>query len=160
MPQRSLHSPVGDLTVSEEDGEIVSLDWGWGAAQSDTPLLRDAVRQLNEYFDGERTDFDLPLAQAPSKFAARMREAMCAIPYGQTLTYGEIAEALKSSAQAVGQSCGANRIPIIVPCHRILAATGLGGYSGDGGLETKTALLCLEGAMDLGHGANFQGRLL
>lgn len=160
MPQRSLHSPVGDLTVSEEDGRVVSLDWGWGAVQDDTPLLRDAVSQLNEYFDADREHFDLPLAPAPSGFGARMRDAMSAIPYGKTRTYGEIAADLQSSAQAVGQSCGANRIPIIVPCHRVLAAAGMGGYSGDGGLETKAALLRLEGAMSETGSNDPQGRLL
>jgi len=160
LPQRSLHSPVGDLTISEEDGEIVSLDWGWGAVQSDTPTLRTAIRQLNEYFDGEREAFDLKLAAAPTAFAARMRAAMIAIPYGKTRTYGEVASDLGSSAQAIGQSCGANHIPIIVPCHRILAATGLGGYSGDGGLEAKTALLRLEGVLNASDHNDPQRRLL
>lgn len=159
MPQRSLHSPVGDLTISEEDGKIVSLDWGWGAVQSDTPALRKAIGQLNEYFDGEREAFDLDLAGAPTEFAARMRAAMIAIPYGKTRTYGEVASSLGSSAQAIGQSCGANHIPIIVPCHRILAATGLGGYSGDGGLETKAALLRLENSTGQPGASDQQGRL-
>lgn len=143
-----MHSPIGDLSVAEEDGVIVSLDWGWGAAQSATPVLRAAIDQLDAFFDGTLTQFDLPLGPAPSSFGERTRAAMCAIPYGHTRSYGELAQDLGSSARAVGRACGANVIPIIVPCHRVLAAGGgMGGYSGDGGLETKAALLRLEGAL-------------
>ncbi len=148
MPQLSLHSPVGDLTVSEENGAIVSLDWGWGADQSETPLLLEAKRQLDAYFDGDLTEFDLPLRPGGTAFQNRVVGAMCAIPYGETVTYGGLAHQLGSVARAVGQACGANHIPIIVPCHRVLAADDrLGGYSGDGGLETKVALLRLEGVL-------------
>ena len=70
---------------------------------------------------------------------------MLDIPSGQVQTYGQIAKKIGSAARAVGMACGANPIPIIIPCHRIVAATGLGGYSGDGGLVTKQALLDLEG---------------
>ncbi len=72
---------------------------------------------------------------------------MQAIPCGDTRTYGALAKDLDSSARAVGMACGANPIPVIIPCHRILAATGLGGFSGQGGVETKAALLRLEGAL-------------
>ncbi len=74
-----------------------------------------------------------------------MFDAMRAIPYGQTRTYGDIAGDLGTYGQPVGQACGANPIPVIIPCHRVLSATGLGGYSGQGGIETKIALLKLEG---------------
>ena len=153
MPQRSLHSPIGDLTVSEEDGMIVSVDWGWGAQQSDTPLLAEAVRQLHAYFDGDLTAFDLPLAPPGTTHQKTVWRAMYAIPYGHTWTYGDLATASGSVARAVGAACGANPIPVIIPCHRVLAAGGpkghlkLGGYSGDGGIETKAALLRLEGAL-------------
>lgn len=143
-----MHSPIGDLSVAEESGMIVSLDWGWGAEQTQTPLLCAATQQLEEFFDGTLTQFDLPLAPAPTAFGERMRAAMCAIPYGHTRSYGELALSLGSAARAVGRACGANTIPIIVPCHRVLAAGGgMGGYSGDGGLETKAALLRLEGVL-------------
>lgn len=143
-----MHSPIGDLSVAEDGGLIVSLDWGWGAEQTKTPLLCAATQQLEDFFDGRLTEFDLPLAPAPTAFGQQMRTAMCAIPYGHTRSYGEIAQSLGSAARAVGRACGANTIPIIVPCHRVLAAGGrMGGYSGDGGLETKTALLHLEGVL-------------
>ncbi len=145
MPQLSLHGPLGDLTLSEEAGAIVALDWGWGAVQKETPLLRLARRQLDRYFDGEAQIFDLPLAPAGSAFHRRVWRALCAIPYGQTRTYGDIARSLASGARAVGTACGRNPIPILIPCHRVLGAGGaLGGYSADGGPATKRALLDLE----------------
>lgn len=147
MPQLSLHSPVGDLTVSEENGAIVALDWGWGRDQDTTPLLRRTRDQLNAYFDGDATDFDLPLEPAGSPFQRRVWTAMREIPAGGTETYGSLADRIDGIARAVGTACGRNPIPIIIPCHRVVAANGLGGYSGDGGLETKVALLRLEGAL-------------
>ena len=148
MPQLSLHSPVGDLTLFEEDGALVALDWGWTPAQGETPMLREARRQLEGYFDGDPAPFELPLAAAGSDYQRRVWERMRTIPLGRTLSYGELAAELGSAARAVGTACGANPIPIIVPCHRVIAADGnLGGYSGEGGVETKQALLHLEGAL-------------
>lgn len=139
-----LLSPIGPFRVTERDGRIVSADW-LPAPPPDTPLLRRALAQVTEWFAGTRHQFDLPLEPAAG-FAVRMREAMLAIPYGETRTYGEIADKLEISAQAVGQGCGANPFPLIVPCHRVLGANGTGGYSGAGGVETKIALLRHEGA--------------
>ncbi len=147
MPQLSMHSPVGDLTISEDGGAIVSLDWGWGAIQTDTPLLLKAKDQLEHYFDGDRSKFALPLIPHGTPYQQKVWAAMRRIPYGRTATYGELAKSLDSAARAVGRSCGQNPLPILIPCHRVVGADGkLGGYSGDGGLETKTALLRLEGA--------------
>ncbi|MGD8325582.1 MAG: methylated-DNA--[protein]-cysteine S-methyltransferase [Sphingomonadales bacterium] len=149
MPQISLHSPVGDITLSEDDGAIVALDWGWGRDQDETPLLKEAVRQLNRYFDGEEIEFDLPLRPYGTKFQQSVWKKMLSIPYGKTMTYGEMAGELNSVARAVGGACRINPIPIIIPCHRVLAANGkLGGYTADGGIETKEALLRLEGAIE------------
>jgi len=147
MPQISMHSPVGDITVSEQDGEIVALDWGWGRDQTPTPLLERTRQQLEDYFDGGMTSFDLPLAPAGTSFQRAVWSEMQKIPPGYTKTYGDVATTLTSAARAVGVACGANPIPIIIPCHRILAANSLGGYSGSGGIETKVALLRLEGAL-------------
>lgn len=148
MSQLSMHSPVGDITISEDDGAIVSVDWGWGAMQSETPLLLEAKRQLNLYFDGELQKFDLKLRPYGSEFKKQVWRAMLRIPYGSTDTYGKIAAELDATARSVGGACGANPIPIIIPCHRILAANGgMGGYSGEGGVETKVFLLRLEGAL-------------
>ena len=144
MSQISMHAPIGDLTISAEDNIIVSLDWGWAQEQNTNTLLQDAKSQLNDYFDGLRKNFDLPLEPPGTKFQQRVWSMMEQIPYGKTITYGEIAKALSSSARAVGMACGANPIPVIIPCHRVVAANDMGGYSGDGGVETKRALLCLE----------------
>ncbi|MBN8892359.1 MAG: methylated-DNA--[protein]-cysteine S-methyltransferase [Rhodospirillales bacterium] len=133
MPQLSLHTPVGDLTVSEEDGAIVAIDWGWGRDQTETPLLRRARDQLHAYFDRTRTSFDLPLAPAGTRN-----------PHGQTRSYLDIAREAGGSPRSVGGANGANPIPIVIPCHRVLATTGIGGYSGSGGLDTKRFLLSLE----------------
>lgn len=144
MSQTSMHAPIGDLTISAEDNIIVSLDWGWAQEQNTNTLLQDAKSQLNDYFDGLRKNFDLPLEPPGTKFQQRVWSTMEQIPYGKTMTYGEIAKALGSSARAVGMACGANPIPVIIPCHRVVAANDMGGYSGGGGVETKKALLHLE----------------
>ncbi|MBW8270462.1 methylated-DNA--[protein]-cysteine S-methyltransferase [Caldovatus aquaticus] len=146
MPQLSLHTPCGELTLTEEDGAIVALDWGRGRDQAPTPLLRRAAAQLQDYFDGLRTGFDLPLSPAGgTPFRRRVWAALRAIPPGETRSYAALARQLGSAPRAVGQACGANPIPILIPCHRVVAADGsLGGYSGGDGLATKRFLLDLE----------------
>ncbi len=149
-PQLFWPSPVGDLTVSEDDGAIVSLDFGRGMTQTHTALLNTAVEQLAAYFDGSLTRFDLPLNPHGTAFQQRVWELMVAIPYGGTRAYDDLARDLSSAPRAVGGACGANPIPVIIPCHRVLAAGGkMGGYSGGEGLPTKIALLRLEGALAL-----------
>ncbi len=137
-------SPLGTLTICEDGGHIVRLGWDDDADDAPTPLLHEAARQLGKYFAGELTRFDLPLKPEGSDFGKRVWQAMSAIPYGETATYGALAQRLGSSARAVGGACGANPIPVIVPCHRVVARSGNGGYSGHGGLGTKTFLLALE----------------
>jgi methylated-DNA-[protein]-cysteine S-methyltransferase len=145
MPQLSFLTPLGPLTLSEEDGAIVALDWGTGRDQAETPLLLEAREQLQDYFDSQRTGFDLPLAPFGSAFRQKVWAALRAIPPGETRGYGDLAKALGTAARAVGQANGANPIPIIIPCHRVVGAGGLlGGYSGGEGPETKRYLLELE----------------
>ncbi|MCW8088137.1 methylated-DNA--[protein]-cysteine S-methyltransferase [Sabulicella glaciei] len=145
MPQLSLHTPLGEITVTEEEGAIVALDWGRGRDQEATPLLEAARDQLHAYFDGERTSFQLPLAPHGTAFQRRVWAALCRIPSGTTCSYLEVAREVGSAPRAVGQANGRNPIPIIIPCHRVIAADGgAGGYSGDGGLDTKRFLLALE----------------
>ena len=144
MPQKSMHSPIGDLTISCEDGALVALDWGWARDQASDDLLERAKSQLDAYFDGKAETFDLPLAPAGTDFQHRVWTLMSSISYGEIMSYGEMAKALNSAARAVGMACGANPIPVIIPCHRVLAANGMGGYSGEGSVETKVALLRLE----------------
>jgi len=144
LPQLSFHTPLGGLTVSEEDGAIVAIDWGWGRDQTETPLLLRAREQLQEYFDGLRTGFELPLAPQGTAYRRRVWAALCTIPPGQTRTYADIARLVGGSARSVGQANGANPIPVIIPCHRVVATGGIGGYSGGEGLLTKRFLLQLE----------------
>jgi methylated-DNA-[protein]-cysteine S-methyltransferase len=139
--------PLGPLTLTERDGWIVALDWREEAGEG-SPLLDEALRQLDAYFSRKRMAFDLPLAFSGG-LTGRVQRAMAAIPYGETRTYGDLARDLGVPAQAVGQACGANSLPVLVPCHRVLAADGLGGFSAKGGVETKVALLRLEGAASL-----------
>jgi len=150
MGHVSLLSPVGPLTVWARDGAVTRVDW---EDRPDAPrgeqVLEAARDQLRAYFDGRRTAFDVPMAPRGSGFQQEFYAALCAIPFGETRTYGDLAGDLGVSAQAIGQACGANPIPILIPCHRVLAASGLGGYSGKGGVEAKVALLKLEGAASL-----------
>lgn len=147
MPQFSMLTPIGELAISEDDGHIVALDWGSGKFQDETPLLKAARDQLNAYFDGKLKHFDLPLLPAGSAHQIKVWGAMCEIPPGEVMAYGELAKRIRSSAQAVGQACGSNPIPIIIPCHRVVTVGKRpGGHSGDGGAETKCALLAIEGA--------------
>ena len=146
-----MDSPVGPLKLTSDGRAITSLEWAAAPAGSDDPLLSEAVRQLQAYFAARLEEFDLPLAPVANQatFQQRFASALCAIPFGETRSYGDLAKTLDVSAQAIGQACGANRIPILIPCHRVLAAGGLGGYSGAGGIETKIALLKHEGAASL-----------
>lgn len=149
MWSASIRTPVGELTVFEAEGAIVQLNWGRAEAPDNTPLLQETLRQLEAYFAGSLTVFDLPLNPAGSEFQKAVCAAMSAIPFGETRTYGDIAKELGGAAQPVGNACGANPIPVIIPCHRVLGANGLGGFSGAGGVETKVALLRHEGAAGL-----------
>jgi methylated-DNA-[protein]-cysteine S-methyltransferase len=153
MSQLSMHSPIIDITITELENAIIALDWGWSPFQDGSSLLTEAKRQLDLYFDGDLTEFDLPIQPMGTKHQEKVWQAMREIPYGETVTYGELAKEIGSASQAVGTACGRNPIPILVPCHRVVGAAGkLGGYSGDGGLYTKRALLVLEGALTVEEG--------
>lgn len=124
----------------------------WGAVDNpvDSPLICEALQQLEAYCSGARTTFDLPLRVDGGPLQKAVCAAMQAIPFGDTRTYGEIARDVGASAQAVGQACGGNPLPILIPCHRVMGAGGkLTGFSGAGGVETKIALLRHEGAASL-----------
>lgn len=152
MPQLSFNTPLGPLTVTAEDDVILSVDWGWAAEVEETPLLAAARDQIQDYFDGTRRAFDLPLDPPGTAFQKRVWQAMGTIGYGEVLTYGAVAKAVGSAPRAIGQACARNPLPILVPCHRVLGAAnrGLGHYSGPDGpddLEAKCRLLRLEGAL-------------
>lgn len=146
MPQLSLHSPLGPLTITEEDGAIIALDWGWGRDQTETPLLCEARDWLDQWFDKPVGAFPYPMKPWGTDYQKKVWAALCEIPLGETRTYKQIAEKVGGSARSVGQAVGRNPVPILIPCHRVVAAHGLGGYSGDGGVDDKVWLLEFEGA--------------
>ncbi|MDH3740905.1 MAG: methylated-DNA--[protein]-cysteine S-methyltransferase [Hyphomicrobiales bacterium] len=145
----TVDTTMGPLSLVEENGHITKLLWHAEENGVRTPVLETAAEQLKAYFDGELETFDLPLAPAGTDFQQQVYAAMLAIPKGETRTYGDIANDLGVPAQPVGQACGSNPIPIIIPCHRVVGSDGLGGFSGCGGVETKVQLLQHEGAYSL-----------
>lgn len=139
-------TPLGPLTLTADAEGLTAVDFKSVPGGAATPLLAEARRQIAAYFTGTQKEFSLPLNPTGTPFQRRVWAALSAIPYGETRTYGALARNLGSGPRAVGGACGKNPLPLIVPCHRVLASTGLGGYSGGEGGITKTALLRLEGA--------------
>ena len=139
---------IGPLTIGEENGDITDVFFGMpqaGAKMGDTPVIRDAVLQLVEYFFNGRQEFDLPLAPVGTEFQVKVWDQLKSIPYGETRSYSDIAAAVgnQKAVRAVASAIGKNPISIIVPCHRVISANGdIGGYAG--GVETKRYLLALE----------------
>ncbi len=148
----SLHeTPVGAVVLAMNgEGALTHLQFagrfavprGWRRDDACFDVVR---RQLDEYFTARRQRFDIALAPHGTAFQRRVWQALCDIPFGQTITYAELARRVgkPGAARAVGQANGANPIAIIIPCHRVVAAGGIGGYAG--GLEIKRKLLALEG---------------
>jgi len=145
------HSNAGYLTLISDDHYIRKLEFGkkelsaWNAVEEPHPLLQEASRQLEEYLNGERTEFDLPLAPDGTEFQKSVWTALLQIPYGQVSTYGNLAAQIgkPKAARAVGGACHKNPIAIIIPCHRAIGSNGsLTGFGG--GLPLKRWLLELE----------------
>jgi methylated-DNA-[protein]-cysteine S-methyltransferase len=148
-----MDSPVGPLTLVAADGALCGLYMDGQRhlpavetfGQRDDIVLADAVGQVEEYFAGRRTQFDVPLAFAGTQFQQLVWNALCTIPYGHTVSYGLIAQQIGTPAasRAVGLANGRNPIGIVIPCHRVVGSTGqLTGYGG--GLQRKQFLLDLE----------------
>jgi methylated-DNA-[protein]-cysteine S-methyltransferase len=147
MPRLSLETPVGRIVICEEAGFITAVIWGGEPADQPSDLLLRATRDLAAYFAGEPQAFDLPVRPAGSATERAVWREMAGIPYGRTRTYGALAKATGQTARAVGQACGRNPIPILLPCHRVVSASGLGGFSAPGGVDWKSRLLVLERAL-------------
>jgi methylated-DNA-[protein]-cysteine S-methyltransferase len=150
LTYRTVSTPLGDITaVADEDGltqVILAGDDGSVLAEATEggPIVDAAATQLAEYFAGERMAFDVPLTPQGTEFQQTVWKALGDVPFGTTATYGEIARAIGqlTATRAVGAANGRNPIPIIIPCHRVIGASGeLTGYSGGGGIETKRRLL-------------------
>ena len=142
----SVETPIGPLWLAAADGGLGSIAFeGPAGARSEHPLLRETEEQLRAYFAGELQCFDLPLAPRGTEFQRRVWDAVAAIPHGTTTTYSGLAAVIGSprASRAVGAANGRNPLPIVVPCHRVIGASGaLTGYGG--GLDVKRALLALE----------------
>jgi methylated-DNA-[protein]-cysteine S-methyltransferase len=148
--RHSFECPLGHISLTAQAGRLTELTWSLDPPEdrfgSPDDLLIDAEAQITAYFGGRLRAFDLPLGAAGTEYQTQVWRAIAAIPFGASETYGTLAQKLGNGARAVGNAAGANPIPLIVPCHRVLAAGGtLGGYSGSGGLEAKRFLLRLEG---------------
>ena len=124
---------VGVKTRGEQVTEIRYLPPSVKVAEAKNPLAARAALQLESYRENPDTRFDLPLLVEGTPFQRRLWDALCEIPRGKTLTYGELAQRLGDASvamcRAVGQACGDNRLPIVIPCHRVVAANGLGGFA-------------------------------
>jgi len=152
---KTMRSPVGQLTLVGSDRGLAAVLWEdddpsrvrLGDLQADAshPLLRQAQQQLEEYFAGKRRNFTVKLDPAGTQFQNKVWNALRSIPFGETRSYGQIADQIGSAkaVRAVGAANGANPLSIIVPCHRVIGANGkLTGFAG--GLEVKARLLALE----------------
>jgi methylated-DNA-[protein]-cysteine S-methyltransferase len=152
-----LDTPIGKLLLAGDEqgvhritfppkgkpGQAAAPEEGW--IESARGPLKEAVRQLKEYFAGRRTEFDLPLAPEGTGFQKSVWRQLCDIPYGETISYGELARRLGNpkASRAVGAANGSNPLPIVVPCHRVIGANGkMTGFGG--GIPVKEALLALE----------------
>ena len=149
----TVDSPIGPLTLMARDGRLTHLVMEDQAhavvpppgSRRDDDVFAEVATQLGEYFAGRRTTFDVPMTLEGTDFQRRVWAQLCAIPYGETISYGELARRVGNpkASRAVGSANGRNPVAVIVPCHRVIAADGsLGGYGG--GLDRKVVLLGLE----------------
>jgi methylated-DNA-[protein]-cysteine S-methyltransferase len=144
-------TPLGDAVLTGDEHHLTGLSFATDAplpGERDDARFTDATHQLREYFAGERTAFDVPLRLEGSDFEQAVWAALTRIPYGQTITYGDLADSLgrPTAARAVGAANGRNPIALIVPCHRVIGAGGaLTGYAY--GVDRKRTLLELEGVL-------------
>ena len=151
--QARLQTPFGGLGISCQDEVLTGVEFlapGAQALAPRTPFAREVCAQLTAYLADAAFRFDLPLKLQGTPHQQRVWQAMCAIPCGQARSYGDVARELHSSALAVGQACGANPIPVIIPCHRIVGKAGIGGFANhrEGHLlDIKRWLLAHEGAL-------------
>ena len=148
-----LDTPIGELLIAGDDDALAMIGFPKGSMRRDPEPdwifnekpLATARQQLTEYFAGTRKEFDLPVALSGTEFQVSVLEALQQIPYGETVSYGEIARRIgrPKAVRAVGAANGRNPIPVVVPCHRVIGSSGdLTGFGG--GLDTKEALLRLE----------------
>ena len=146
--------PKMNVAVATRDGRVSEIRYLPASVPEKAPanaLAARAVEQLGEYLHNPDVRFDLPLLIEGTPFQRRLWDALCDIPRGKTLTYGELAKRLEAEARAIGQACGDNKLPIVIPCHRVVAANGIGGFAHHTGgylIEAKRWLLMHECGAD------------
>ena len=146
-----IQAPFGTLVLEASDSHLLNIEVKIetsGLSEPVTPLLLEATRQFNAYFDDPLRPFSLPLFQQGTAYQNRVWQALSAIPPGSVKNYGQLADELHSGARAVASACRANRFPVIIPCHRVVAVNGIGGYCGTATgtlLKVKRWLLQHEG---------------
>ena len=145
--QYSYETTLGSVIFVEEDGALLAISThrSWEGIEQETPLIKEAYHQLNEYLQGNRKTFHLPLRMKGTDFQVTVWKALCDIPYGETRSYKQIAEAIGNpkAVRAVGMANNRNPLLVVVPCHRVIGANGkLVGYAA--GIEKKEFLLKLE----------------
>lgn len=143
-------TPIGAISIYVKNNAIVYVHMGQPVAPDygHSPVVAEAIRQINEYVAGERQNFELPLNTGGTQFQREVWDIIAKIPFGQTLSYGEIAHALGKpmASRAVGGAVGSNPVALLIPCHRVMGASGrITGYSGGDGIPTKRWLLAHEG---------------
>ena len=137
-------TPIGPIRIEGDDRQLQRIVIGadGAPARGTAAAVRQAAEQLEQWFAGERRSFDVPLAPPATPRGAILRDGLIAVPFGQTISYGDLSRALGSSARAIGQLCARNPFPLVVPCHRVLnQGGGLGAYSAGEGPNTKSWLL-------------------
>lgn len=144
----SVITPIGLVVLTATQDALVSVrirpQGGQASLPAIHPLLMDAARQMDDWFAGKRIGFDIPLVPLGSAEGESLRAGIASVAYGETLTYGALADRIGSAARAVGQACKTNTYPIIIPCHRVVSSAGPEFYSGGAGPRTKSWLLDFE----------------
>jgi len=142
-------APFGAVGIAVQGLQVAIelLPQKYSLKPANNKIVGQVAKQIKAYLDDARSDFNLPLIHKGTPFQRRVWDAISAIPCGRVLTYSEVAEIIGSGPRAVANACGANNLPLIVPCHRVVAKDGLGGYMNgvDGGLKVKKWLLKHEG---------------
>ena len=164
MPQLSLHTPIGPITVSAEQEVIVALDWGWGRDQAPTPVLTAARDWLQDYFDHRIRPMTLPVDPYGTPYRRRVWSVIMQIAPGETRSYAQVAAEAGGAARSIGTAMAHNPIPILIPCHRVVGSGArgrfvIGGYSGGEGVATKRFLLALETHAAADAAATTTGRI-
>ncbi|MGA7179094.1 MAG: methylated-DNA--[protein]-cysteine S-methyltransferase [Thiobacillaceae bacterium] len=151
MDEAVINVPFGQLKLSAESDFLTGIEFlpkRHALKKPASPLLKETEAQLNAYFCNPRHAFDLPINLNGTRFQKQVWKALCEIPAGAPLTYGQLAQILDTAPRAIGGACGSNPLPVIVPCHRVVSATGLGGFMRTkslASLNIKSWLLAHEG---------------